>query len=203
MESYSEVERRSGGGRRHLLNSCVLLIMLIIGYRRMWTPCQSYRPRAGRHWAMRVGFGVSGSQPGLTLGAGGTVEVIQIRNLDTGDIGTFTLSGLDLGVGIGVGTSIGGSEWAYFETVHDETLKSFQGVVRTPNMQIGTWSAVSRLVLPVDIKHDSVFSRLWNGDSVDVSGTAWSLGLVFQRVEGTSISTRSQRALLRRASAKS
>jgi hypothetical protein len=80
-------------------------------------------------------------------------------------------------VGIGIGVSFGTGDWAYFETERLESLADFEGEsIRFPNLQLGHLSVVSRIVLPVDIKPDGLWSRL-NGDSVDISGTAESEGL--------------------------
>jgi hypothetical protein len=129
----------------------------------------------GTHWAIRVGFSDSVGGPGIGVGA--TVGVIEIRNLDTGEIGTYTMTSVDGGVGIGLGTSIGNGQWAIFETAHPETLRSFEGIISTPSMQIGSTSVESRIGLPVEINHDSVFARWWDGNTVDVSGTSSSFGL--------------------------
>jgi hypothetical protein len=129
----------------------------------------------GTHWAIRVGFSDSVSAPGPGVGA--TVGIIEIRNLDTGEIGSYTMTSVDAGVGIGLGTSIGNGQWAIFETAHPETLRGFEGIISTPNMQIGSTSVESRIGLPVEIKHDSVFARWWDGNSVDVSRTSSSFGL--------------------------
>jgi hypothetical protein len=131
----------------------------------------------GTHWAIRVDFVDSIGAPSIEPGVGATVGVTEIRNLDTGEIGTYTMSSVDVGAGIGLGTSIGNGQWAIFETAHPETLSSFEGVISTPSMQIGSTSVESRIGLPVEINHDSVFARWWDGNTVDVSGTSSSLGL--------------------------
>jgi len=156
-------------------------------------------PGVGHHWAIRVAEAASFAKPALggsptnwtsvgkffTPGLGVAGAIIEIRNLDTGQVGTFKLLLAELGAGIGVGLSDGNGEWAYFETVHGETLGSFAGdSVRLANLQLGTISAVTRIVLPVEIKHDSLWSRL-NGDSVDISGTADSAGLGVAEGVGT------------------
>jgi hypothetical protein len=128
----------------------------------------------GTHWAIRVGFSDSAAAPGIEPSVRAAVGIIEIRNLDTGEIGSYKLSSVDAGAGIGLGTSIGNGQWAIFETAHPETLRSFEGVISTPSMQIGSTSVESRIGLPVEIKHDSVFARWWDGNTVDVSGTSSS-----------------------------
>src|SRR5690349_8832982 len=106
--------------------------------------------QAGRHWAVRVVGAVSLGEPGVgELGVGATGSTLEIRNLDTGAIGTFRIASIDLGGGIGVGVSVGNGEWSYFETANSETLHSFEVAVRTPTIQVGTWSVSSLLVLPI------------------------------------------------------
>jgi hypothetical protein len=132
----------------------------------------------GKHWAIRVAPGAfSVSEPGFGRSLGGNVTAIEIRNLDNGQIGTFLFGGVEFGFGFSVAGSQGNGEWAYFETVHEETLESFQGFGRISSAQYFDKSLVTRLTLPVEIEHDSLWARLWNGDSVDISGTADSLGL--------------------------
>ena len=138
----------------------------------------------GTHWAMRVDFSESVSGPSIKPGLGAAVGILEIRNLDSGEIGTYGMASLDVGFGIGLGASLGNGEWSVFETAHPETLHSFEGHIRTPSTQVGRWSVESRIVLPVEIKHDSWLGAVWNQNSVDVSGTSSSLGLGMSDGEG-------------------
>lgn len=138
----------------------------------------------GTHWAMRVDFSESVSGPSIKPGLGAAVGILEIRNLDSGEIGTYGMASLDVGFGIGLGASLGNGEWSVFETAHPETLHSFEGHIRTPSTQVGRWSVESRIVLPVEIKHDSWLGAVWNHNSVDVSRTSSSLGLGTSDGEG-------------------
>ena len=145
----------------------------------------------GTHWTVRVVAGVSGGIPSMPSGAGllnaarpllapsvGVgAQQLEIRNLDTGTVGTFTLTDVNVGIGIGIGGSAGSGTAAYFETEEPTTMRDFEGVARVTTVQVGSISAHAGLVLPVDVKHDSFWEQAWRGDGVDISATANSVGL--------------------------
>ena len=57
----------------------------------------------GTQWAMRVDFSESVSGPSIKPGLGAAVGILEIRNLDSGEIGTYGMASLDVGFGIGLG----------------------------------------------------------------------------------------------------
>ena len=150
----------------------------------------------GHRWAIRVAGGASAGSIATRIaklfkpGLGPNVTYLEIRNLDTGEIGSFLLPSLDWGIGVGLGFSVGNGEWSHFETEHGESLRSFVGIAGVTSAQVGPFSPVARIVLPVDIKQDSMWSDVWNGNGVDISGTADSVGLgVSEGVGGLALLT--------------
>jgi hypothetical protein len=129
---------------------------------------------ATRYWAIRIIEGASIGLPGKGIGASTTY--LQIQNLETGQIGTFSGTVVTGGFGAGPALSSGTGEWLDFRTAEPEVLSNFTGHYRQTNLQVWELSLVSRLTFSVDLDYGSRLANIYNGNSLDISTLANSLG---------------------------
>ena len=154
----------------------------------------------GRHFALRFGPAASAdvpSVPGAIVDVGGFLGTLQIKNVDTGEVATFELGGIELSAteadllakvlrvelpSTGPSITTGDGPWVHFDTVNRLGLADFAGIVRMPSLTLFGADLHGDIVFGVNVDQESWVDDAWRGDGIDIrgaTGTEYSVDGVF------------------------